>query len=94
MMLQDLIKQAKQGLDLLTFSIENCQTAVSPVKKSVIIQATCDNGQVVTFWESNMDRCVEVIDEKAGKYQVKAGVQIAADGGLIPEGSSFKGFFS
>ena len=68
-------------------------TARTPRGK-IQFQATCESGLVVTFWESNFEKVVEIVDETEGIYALKSGVSIAPDGGLIPEESTFKGFFS
>jgi hypothetical protein len=66
---------------LLTFSIENVEVKFWK-SGQVSFRATCDKGEVVTFWESTADR---VLDEIApGKFRLKAGVEVAKDGGLIP----------
>jgi hypothetical protein len=84
--------KALESAGLLTFSIENIEAKTSK-SGQVGFRATCDNGEVVTFWESTADR---VIDEVApGKFRLKAGVDVAKDGGLIPaESRSTGGFWS
>jgi hypothetical protein len=71
---------------LLTFSIENVETKVSK-SGQVGFRATCDSGEVITFWATIIDR---VVDEIApGKFRLKSGVDVAKGGGLIPPKSGF-----
>lgn len=78
--------KALASAGLLTFSIENVEVKLWK-SGQVSFRATCDNGEVVTFWESTADR---VVDEIApGRLRLKAGVNVAKDGGLIPPKSGF-----
>lgn len=81
--------KALESAGLLTFSVENIEVGKISKSGQVGFRATCDNGDIVTFWESTADG---VIDEIApGKFRLKPGVDIARDGGLIPAESRNKG---
>ena len=84
-------ENALQSAGLLTFSVENVEAKPASTGQAGF-KAICDDGTVITFWESTADN---VLDEIAdGKFRVKPGVQVAADGGLIPAESKGKGFWS
>jgi hypothetical protein len=71
---------------LLTFSIENVETKVSK-SGQVGFRATCDSGEVITFWASIIDRVVDEI--VPCKYRLKPGVDVAEDGSLMPPEEGF-----
>lgn len=83
--LTSLKEKALESAGLLTFSIENVESKICKTgERQMAFRATCDNGDVVSFFESTADL---VLDEIAdGKFRVKPGVDVAKDGGLIPPG--------
>lgn len=88
--LNSLKEKALESAGLLTFSIEKVE--VKPSKAGQVgFRATCDDGTVVTFWESTADQVVE--ETSQGRFRVLPGVDVAADGGLIPAASKSKGFW-
>lgn len=93
MKLKELGKEALKALGQLTFTIDNVKTKPSKTG-NVGYQATCDNGKVVTFWDTNMDSVVEELDADKGLYGVKHGVQITTEGGLIAADAKSNGFWS
>ena len=91
--LNSVKEKALQSAGLLTFSVENV-TAKAATTGQAGFKAICDDDDktVVTFWESTADLVLDEIAE--GKFRVKPGVTVAADGGLIPAESKGKGFWS
>lgn len=89
--LADLATQASASMDTLTFNIENVEHKASKTG-NVGFRATCDNGNVITFWSGNMDQVVEMIDNN-GNYRVLPGTRVSNDGGLIPKDARQGGFW-
>lgn len=89
--LAELAAQASNAVDTLTFNIENVEVKMSKTGNTGF-RATCDNGTVVTFWSSNMDQVVELLDDK-GNYRVLPGTRVADDGGLIDKDARQGGFW-
>ena len=82
----------KLGGDL-TFNIKNVE--IKPSKTgNVGYRATCDNGKVVTFWDTTMDEVVEEVNALKGEYAVKPLVTVTEDGSLIAPGKGSNGFWS
>ena len=91
--LKDAISQARtKSLDL-TFFTKDCEFKASTKNSNVGVRVTTASGKVVTFWSSNADEVVELIDEKTGQYSVMEGTRIADDGGLIPASAKSGGFW-
>lgn len=91
--LQSLVVKALAALgDKQTFDIKNIETKPARTGK-VGFKVVTEQGKTITFWSSNMDRVVEVVDEAKGLYQVKPGTIFAEDGGLIPSDSATGGFW-
>ncbi len=76
----------------LTFNIKDVESKISPKTRNVGYRVTLDNGQVVTFWSSNLDQVIEAIDDK-GNHRVIAGTRITDDGSLIPKDAKSGGFW-
>ena len=77
--------------DLQTFNIKNVE--VKPTKTgNVGYRVTTDQGKVISFWQSNMDRVIEAIDED--NFRVIPGTSFAEDGGCIPRDAVSGGFWS
>jgi hypothetical protein len=89
--LADLASQASSAVDTLTFNISNVEVKMSSTGNCGF-RATCDDGTVVTFWSSNMDQVVEMIDDN-GNYRVLPGTRVAEDGGLIDKDARQGGFW-
>lgn len=89
--LADLAAQASASVETSTFNIENVEVKTSKTGNTGF-RATCDNGQVITFWSSNMDQVVELLDNN-GNYRVLPGTRISDDGGLIPKDARQGGFW-
>lgn len=90
-LLHALVEQAiSQESEILTFNISSVETKVSKTGK-VGFRATTDQGQVVTFWSSNMDQLVEPTDDN-GNFRVVPGTKVSQEGSLIPKDSA-KGFW-
>ena len=89
--LADLASQASASVDTLSFNISNVEVKMSKTGNTGF-RATCDNGEVVTFWSSNMDQVVEMLDDN-GNYRVLPGTRVSDDGGLIPKDARQGGFW-
>lgn len=89
--LADLAAQASASVATSTFNIENVEVKMSTTGNTGF-RATCDNGTVITFWSSNMDQVVELLDNN-GNYRVLPGTRVADDGGLIPKDARQGGFW-
>lgn len=84
--LNSLKEKALENAGLLTFSIANVESKMCKTgDRQMAFRATCDDGTVVTFFESTAEAVLEEIAE--GKFRVKPGVDVAKDGGLIPSGT-------
>ncbi len=88
-----LADKALEQLGSLTFSEKAVETKPSK-NGNVGFKVTTDQGKVVTFWKSNMDTVIEVVDEAKGLYKVIPGTQITEDGALISADSKSNGFWS
>jgi hypothetical protein len=89
--LSDLAAQASASVETSQFNIENVEVKTSKTGNTGF-RATCDNGTVITFWSSNMDQVVELLDNN-GNYRVLPGTRISDDGGLIPKDARQGGFW-
>jgi hypothetical protein len=89
--LAELASQVSAATETLTFNIENVEVKASKTGNTGF-RATCDNGTVITFWSSNMDQVVELLDNN-GNYRVLPGTRTSDDGGLIPKDARQGGFW-
>ena len=92
--LQDAFKEARVKSQDLTFFVKDCEFKTSEKSNNTGARVTTGGGKVITFWSSNMEDVVELIDAKTGQYCVAAGVRIAEDGGLIPANAEKGGFWN
>ena len=79
----ELVKQAQMNSESsLTFNKADLEIQVAS-NGNVGFRVTTDQGQVITFWSSNVDQVVEELDN-IGNCRVLPGTGISRDGGLIP----------
>lgn len=81
----------RKSTEGLSFNIADVESKISK-SGNVGYRVTLANGQVVTFWSSNVDQVIEAIDDK-GNHQVIAGTRITDDGSLIPKDAEKGGFW-
>ena len=82
--LQQLVEQALSQLSQLTFNISNVESVTKtksgkPISTgNVGLKVKTNEGDVITFWSSNMDEVVEPTDNK-GNYRVVPGTRLAPE---------------
>lgn len=96
--LSSLVEQARVTAIADTFNVADVETRVAQRTGNVGMRVTCASGKVITFWSSNMDQVVKVLDEDKGLYGIVPGTQMSFDKddevySLIPAGSSSGGFW-
>ena len=89
--LADLASQASASTDTLTFNISDVEVKMSKTGNTGF-RATCSDNTVITFWSSNMDQVVELLDDN-GNYRILPGTRVSDDGGLIPKDARQGGFW-
>lgn len=89
--LADLAAQASASTDTLTFNISDVEVKMSKTGNTGF-RATCSDNTVITFWSSNMDQVVELLDDN-GNYRLVPGTRVSDDGGLIPKDARQGGFW-
>ena len=84
MSFSEIAKQAQLNSEsCLTFNKVNMEIRNAETTGNVGFRVTTDQGQVITFWSSNVDQVVEELDNN-GNCRVLPGTGISKDGGLIP----------